>query len=281
MTRTQGQPGSGKRCERWYGNCKPGVPAMRRGLAVTALVLVSAPVQANRTEDARSIILAATEVAGGETWLSPATLVLEGRADFYAPDRPGVVRRVDDYRMWRVLDPDRVVAHGPDGKVRITARQNGKVLFDVGFDGAVTWNERGPVPQAEADAYWAANFGFGIIRSALKQGFRLERAPDRTLDGHALDMVRIVDPAGQTTLFGIDRKSRYIRYMGFATPRGWHERVYDDFVRYHRPRWLQARSVTLFYNGVRQNTVYWRRARVGEAIDPSVFAMPAEYGAKP
>ena len=253
---------------------------MRFAWWVSAVFLTVSPVRAEPATDARAIILAATEVAGGEAWLSPATLLLEGRADFYAPDQPDVVRRVDDYRMWRVLDPARVVAHGPDGKVRITARQNGKVLFDVGFDGFSTWNERGPVAKAEADAYWAANFGFGIIRSALKQGFRLERAPDRTIDGHALDMVRIVDPAGQATLFGFDRKSRYIRYMGFATLRGWHERVYDDFVHYRKPRWLQARSVTLFYNGVRQNTVYWRKATVGEPIDPSVFAMPPEYGAR-
>jgi hypothetical protein len=40
------------------------------------------------------------------------------------------------------------------------------------------------MPKAEADAYWASNFGFGIIRSALKPGFRLERAPDAEVGGH-------------------------------------------------------------------------------------------------
>lgn len=247
------------------------------------LLVASAPLRAGPAapQDARAIIAAAAEVAGGETWLSPATLRLEGRADFYAPNQPGIVRRVDSYVMWRVLDPHRTAAHGADGKVRITGRQGGKVVFDVGFDGQTTWNEKGPVPQAAADAYWAENFGFGIIRMALKEGFRLERAPDRTVDGHPLDMVRIIDPAGQATLFGIDRKRRHIRYMGFATPRGWHERVYDDFMRYRNPRWVQARSVTLFYNGVRQNTVYWRKVAVGQPIDPAIFTMPAEYGATP
>ena len=251
---------------------------MRFTLIAVAAMAFACPVQA---EDARTIIARAAEVAGGEAWLSPATLRLEGRAAFYAPDKPGVVRRAESYVMWRVLDPNRTAAHGPDGKVRITARSGGRLLFDVGYDGETTWNERGVVPKAEADAYWAANFGFGIIRMALKQGFKLELAPNRTIDGHALYMVRIVDPGGQATLFGIDAKSRYIRYMGFATPRGWHERVYNDFVFFRSPRWLQARSVTLFYNGVRQNTVYWDKVVVGQPIDPATFAMPVSYGAKP
>lgn len=246
---------------------------------ITALLLSAAgPAQG---DDARTIIDMAAQVAGGEAWLSPATLRLEGRAEFFASDQPGVVRRAESYVMWRVLDPSRTAAHGPDGKVRITARSGGKLLFDVGYDGQITWNENGVVPKADADAFWAANFGFGIIRMALKQGFRLEPAPNRTVDGHALKMVRIIDPAGQVTLFGIDGRSHYIRYMGFATPRGWHERVYDDFVFFRNPRWLQARSVTLFYNGVRQNTVYWNKAIVGQPIDPAIFAMPANYGVKP
>lgn len=251
---------------------------MRLTLIAAATVLAAMPVQA---EEARDIIAKAAEVAGGEAWLSPATLRLEGRAQFYAPNQPGVVRSAEHYVMWRVLDPNRTIAHGPEGKVRITAHSGGKMLFDVGYDGETTWNEKGLVPKAEADAYWAANFGFGIVRMALKQGFKLERAPDRSVDGHALKMVRIVDPSGQATLFGVDRKSSYIRYMGFATPRGWHERVYDDFVFFRNPRWLQARSVTLFYNGVRQNTVIWDKAVVGQPVDPATFTMPASYGAKP
>ena len=253
---------------------------MRLSVPLLSQFLIAAPLHAQTAApDARAIIAAAAETAGGESWLNPASLMLEGSADFYAADKPGVVRHVDDYRMWRVLDPNRTVSHGADGKVRITAKMQGKVLFDVGYDGVTTWNDKGPVPQAQADAYWAENFGFGIIRQALKQGFKLERAPDRTVDGHALNMVRVIDPVGQATLFGIDRESSFIRYMGFATRRGWHERVYDDFIRYPSRRWLQAREVTLFYNGVRQNTIHWTKATVGQPIDPALFSPPT--GAKP
>jgi hypothetical protein len=251
-----------------------------RCVLLSCCLLLAAPLAAAPAPlEPRAIIAAAVEVAGGEAWLNPETLVLTGTADFYAPDQPAPVRHVDDYRMWRAMDPNRTVSHGADGKVRITARSGGKLVFEVGFDGTTTWNDKGVVPKAEADAYWASNFGFGIIRQALRDGFKLERAPDRAVDGHALDMVRVIDPAGQATLFGIDRASHFIRYMGFATPRGWHERVYADFMLLQNPRWLQAREVTLFYNGLRQNTVRWRTAVVGQLIDPGLFSQP--QGAKP
>jgi hypothetical protein len=239
------------------------------------VVLILAAAAAAPAESPKDLIERAVAVAGGEGWLNPQTLILEGSADFYSPSAPGPVRHVDDYRMWRAMDPNRSAAHVADGKVRITAKREGKLLFDVGYDGATTWNEKGIVPKDQADRYWAENFGFGIIRQALKQGFTLERAPDRDIGGHALTMVRVIDARGTATLFGIDRQSHFIRYMGFATPRGWHERVYDDFVLGQNPRWLQAREVTLFYNGVRQNTVHWRRFTVGSAIPDSQFAPPA------
>jgi len=84
-------------------------------------------------------------------------------------------------------------------------------------------------------------------------------------------MVRLTDPSGTQTLFGIDQRSFAIRMMGFACPRGWHVRTYDDFYRLPGSRWLQARKVTLYYNGVKSNEVTWSDARVNEAIDERVF----------
>lgn len=242
-------------------------------MLAVVLVMAAAAVE---TESPRAIIERAVAVAGGDLWLNPQTLVLEGSADFYGPTAAGPVRHVDEYCMWRAMDPNRSAAHAADGKLRVTARMAGKTLFEIGYDGATTWNDKGIVPKAEAERYWAENFGFGIIRQALKQGFTLERAPDRDIGGHALKMVRVIDPAGVATLFGIDARRHFIRYMGFATPRGWHERVYDDFVIGQKPRWLQAREVTLFYNGVRQNTVHWRRFTVGGPIPDNQFSPPRE-----
>ena len=62
--------------------------------------------------------------------------------------------------------------------------------------------------------------------------------------------------------------------MGFMTPKGWHVRTYDDFVTLKNPRWLQARTVTLYYNGVKANTVYWTKTVVNGPVDDALFAPP-------
>ena len=46
------------------------------------------------------------------------------------------------------------------------------------------------------------------------------------------------------------------------------------------PDWVQARTVTLYYDGVKQNTVRWRVARVNAPVDPSLFAPPASLAAQ-
>ena len=240
----------------------------------TIVLGCAVPATAHEVEAPRDIVAAALEAHGGDLFLDPVTLTLAGEAVFYDP-RTGLVRsRADDYRMWRAMERGRTEAHGADGKVRIIARSGDTVLFEVGYDGETTWTQDGIMPQAEADAYWASNFGFGIIRSALDDGFTLSRAPDRDIMGRPTQIVRLTDRAGQDTLFGVDAASHRITYMAFAAPRGWHERLYSDFVVLPSG-WAQAREVTLLYDGVVSNTVYWREVRVGEEIDPAVFTPPA------
>lgn len=226
--------------------------------------------------DGPTILARATEAAGGEGWANARTLVLSGHAIFYGPTGAAARSRASDYRMWRVYDRTRTASHAAEGKVRIVAREGGRVLFTVGYDGSTTWNDKGVVPKAEADAYWASNFGFGIIRRARDPGFRAERMPDDQVGTHGLYMVRLTDPKGGVTLFGIDRRSYAIRTMAFATPRGWHERIYDDFVRLKNPDWLQAQHVILRYNGVKQNEVFWTKTHVNAPIDDKLFASPAQ-----
>lgn len=232
------------------------------------ILLTGAPVQALPAEQ---ILDRATEAAGGAEWANARTLTLSGTAIFYGPSGPEPRSRATSYRMWRVFDPARTAAHGAEGKVRILACDGPRTLFTVGYDGETTWNEHGVIPKAEADAFWASNFGFGIIRHARQPGFRAERVPDDSLDGHPLYMVRLTDPGGGVTLFGLDRQSFAIRKMGFMTPKGWHVRTYDDFYRLPGSRWLQARHVTLYYNGVKSNEVFWRETRVNAPIPPDLF----------
>lgn len=246
-----------------------------RHIAALLALLLAQPAAATEEPSPRAIIEAGVAAHGGAAWLNPRTLYLAGSAVFYAPDGTAPRSRADDYRMWRMMDEGRTSAQGADGKVRITAKDGARLLFEVGYNGVVTWNERGLVPKAEADAFWASNFGFGIIRSALAEGFILQHAPPREFKGRMVDLVRVIDPQGQVTLFGFDRESRFIRYMAFRSPRGWHERHYDDFVRLEGG-WVQAREVTLFYDGVKNNTVFWRETRVGEAVDETLFDPPAQ-----
>ena len=224
--------------------------------------------------DGRTVLARATAAHGGDGWANARTLLLEGRAIFWGPEGAAPRSTADDYRMWRVFDPGRQAAHAAEGKVRITGTSKGKPIFTVGFDGTNTWNEKGVFPKVEADAFWASNFGFGIIRRAGNRGFVAARVADDRIDGHPIYLVRLTDPRGGVTLFGIDRATYAIRTMGFMTPRGWHLRTYDDFVRLKNPDWLQARKVTLYYNGVKANEVHWTKAVVNAPVDAKLFSPP-------
>jgi len=237
-----------------------------------------APLQADTPLSPREVVERGLAAHGGDLFLDPRTLRLEGTATFFDP-ATGKVRSVaDDYRMWREFERGRTVAHGADGKVRILAKDGERALFEVGYDGATTWTQDGIMPKDRADAYWASNFGFGIIRSALDEGFSLSFVPSRMVDGHSVALVRVIDPGGQQTLFGFDSESGFIRYMAFDSARGFHERIYDDFIRLptkgEATGWVQARSVTLLYDGVINNTVLWTKTTIGEPIDPAIFAPP-------
>lgn len=249
----------------------------RRHLVCTVLLAAAAArawAQAD-DPDGPTILRLATEAHGGDDWAKVRTLMLAGRAEFWGPTGAQPRTRAERYQMWRVFDPERSAAHGAEGQVRIVAEAGGKPMFTVGFDGETTWTERGITPKAEADAFWASNFGFGIIRHALKPGFKAERLADGNHEGHPIWVVRLTDPKGGITLFGIDQTMHAIRTMGFTTPRGWHERHYADFVAQSTPRrWLQARRVTLLYNGVKANTVHWERWEIDGPVDPALFAPP-------
>lgn len=238
-------------------------------------LFLAVPAHAADTPDAHTILARATEAAGGDAWAKAKTLVLRGRAVFWGKSGAASTSAPYSYIMHREFDPDRVAAHGAEGKLRIEVSDKGRRLWVVGYDGVTTWTDKGVVPKDEADKFWANNFGFGIIRHALKPGFKAERLADGNVDGHPAFMVRLTDPTGTESLFGVDTKSYAIRMVGFFTPRGWHVRTYDNFFRpKSMPRWLQAGKVTLTYNGVKQNEIYWQSAEINAPIDPKLFAGP-------
>lgn len=251
---------------------------MRRYLA-GLLFLFLVPIGSVQAEDdltGSAILALAREAAGGNNWARAKSLTLSGSAIFYGPAGHQPRSRADDYRMWRVFDHDRKAAHGPGGKVRIIAKNGEKLIFEVGYDGETTWTEKGIIPKKQADQFWANSFGFGIIRQAEKPGFTATRIADDSIAGHELYMVELADPTGGKTLFGIDKKTHAIRKIGFDTPRGWHERTYDDFVYLENPRWLQARHVSLYYDGRKSNEVFWTHADVDKPIKSQIFEPPLQ-----
>jgi len=143
----------------------------------------------------------------------------------------------------------------------------------MSYDGTHTWNERGKVEQAEASREWSENFGFGIIRFALDEGFELTRMADDQVEGHPTWTIRVDDPTGGQTLFWIDQNHHAIRKVGFATPRGWHERIYSDFYLVEHPRFQQPGRVRLYYDGALTGDIRWIRAEVDVPIAPEIFVL--------
>jgi hypothetical protein len=74
------------------------------------------PAAAATAPTARQILERAIEVAGGEAWLNPKTLLLEGEATFYAPDSPTPRSVADDYRMWRAMNRTAPSATAPTAR---------------------------------------------------------------------------------------------------------------------------------------------------------------------
>jgi hypothetical protein len=220
-----------------------------------------------------TIVQRAHEAAGGAVWKRPKTLHLTGQATIYRGGLAANAMRLDHYEMWRVFPAWNDAAHGANGKFRLEARAGERVVIRQSFDGTDTWDANGKVPQAQASREASENYGFGIIRFALDEGFRLARAPDDQVEGHPSHVVRVIDPTGSDTTFWIDRASFAIRKVGFDTPRGWHERIYSDFYRVEPSGFMQPGRVRLYYRGALSNDITWTQAVVDGAIADEVFVL--------
>ncbi|MEO0981031.1 MAG: hypothetical protein AAFX03_00095 [Pseudomonadota bacterium] len=219
---------------------------------------------------AEEIVARAHAAAGGAAWVRPETLRMSGYGIFY---RGGAASVHDRHEMWRVYPTEKGDAHAADGKVRIDSFKDGAPVFQVAFDGATTYTEDGPVAEAADSSRWQANFGFGVIRFALDDGYAVRREGDDLVDGRAAHIVVVTDPAGGETLFAIAADDYAILKVGFDTPRGWHERIYSDFYSKEDVDWAQPGRVRLFYNGVKANEVIWTDFEVDAPIADEIFVL--------
>jgi hypothetical protein len=225
---------------------------------------------ANTQLDARTIVERAHAAAGGIVWARPVTLHLVGEAVFFTSQGPV---RHERYEMWRVYPDAKTNAHAADGKVRIQSWLNGETGILLAFDGTRSYTAAGLQPPSEADRQWSENFGFGVIRNALDDGFTLTRGPDDLVDGKPCHVITVTDPTGSATIFAIDVDSYAVTRVGFMTPRGWHERTYSDFYRQPGSPWVQPGRIRLTYNGIKQNEIIWTSFTVNEPMDDSLFVI--------
>ena len=210
------------------------------------------------------------QASGGETWRRPKTLQLSGTATLYWS---GTSYRMTTYKMWRVFPDENNAAHSANGKVRFDALTGDKTFFRIAFDGKNTTQILSDEAKAQEELLrWGNNFGFSIFRFVESEGFQIVPLPDDKVDGFFCYFIKIIDPKKSETIFGIDRKSFYIRYAAFKTPIGFHQRIYDDFRTNKNPRFVQPRSLRVFTEGVKIADVVWSDFKVNEPIADEIFA---------
>lgn len=220
---------------------------------------------------AADIMTEAHAAAGGTEWSRPKSLAMDGYAVFY---KGGQSVKHEHHRMWRVYDAAKTDAHKVDGKVRIESILEGRTLIDLSYDGQTTYTPQGAQPQSESDERWSSNFGFGVIRHALDEGYSLERLPDDLIDGKPSYMIKVIDTAGGETQFGIAQEDYKILKVGFKTERGWHERIYSQFYSNAGDSWVQPGRVRLYYDGVKANEVIWTSYIINQDLPDCLFSLP-------
>ena len=222
---------------------------------------------------AREIVERAHAAAGGQAWLRAATNIMRGHATLCRDGRPEACVTADRYEMYRVYPTELRQAHAGSGKFRLDAYSDGRILFQIAFDGERSYDQNGPVSGPRAATDEGTGFGFSAIRFALAEGFRVERLTDDQVAGHPCFFVRVTDPSGQTTVFGIDQADFSIRSAAWQSPRGWHQRLYSDFYRVGTAGFLQPGRVRHFYDGVKGVDIRWTSAEIGTPIADSVFVL--------
>ena len=249
--------------------------------ALAAALLFAAPAFAEAPPATAPDDLTATQIieraythAGGDAWVNPESLLMEGYGLFWRGSEGFV--RYEPYRMWRVYPQVKDDAHAADGRVRIEAFNDGDVVFQIAFDGEQTYDQNGLVEEEADSERWSSNFGFGVIRHALDDGYAVRRGPDDYVDGAPAYTVHIIDPAGGETLFNIRTEDFAVVRVGFDTTRGWHERIYSEFYRNEDGGWLQPGRVRLYYDGVKANEIYWTSFSTGEEFPVEMFQIEAQ-----
>jgi uncharacterized protein (TIGR01244 family) len=224
---------------------------------------------------AADIVRRAHATAGGQAWLRATTSVLTGHATLFRNGLREHEVKADRYVMHRVYPRELTGAHQGTGKFRLEARAGDRLLFLLAFDGQRSYDQDGPLAPERARTDEANAFGFSAIRFALEKGFSLERLADDEVEGRPCHFVKVIDPSGSSTVFGVDASDFAIRYAGWRAPRGWHHRLYSDFSLVSGTSFRQPGRVRLYYDGVKEADIVWTKAEIGGPLPDDLFVVPA------
>ena len=165
---------------------------MKKNLVFSLIFILTKPIFSQKLT-ALEVLKKATEVAGGDTWQNPKTLLLKGDADFtpygLADDKNAI--HFDKYTMHRIFPPFNDEAHKANGKVRFDAMYKDSTFFLLNFDGkkqTLNLSERAK-PYAK-QFNLSNNFGFSIIRFADKPEFQTTLLGDDSVDGFPCYMIK-------------------------------------------------------------------------------------------
>jgi hypothetical protein len=247
-----------------------------RTLLLNAIVIFAVSVVTARAEDltARQIVERVHAASGGEAWLKAGTNVMRGDATLCREGDPTSCVYANRYVMYRVYPTELAHgAHAGSGKFRLDAFDGDRRIFQVAFDGARSYDHDGPLPPERAISDEMSAFGFSAIRFALQPGFEVERLTDDEVEGRPSYFVRVKDPSGTGTLFGIDKEHFYVLCAQWKTTKGWHMRQYSEFYQLTDSRFLQPGRVRHYYDGVKTVDIHWRSAEIGQQIPDSTFVL--------
>ncbi|MCU0806337.1 MAG: hypothetical protein MUF79_14810 [Burkholderiales bacterium] len=248
---------------------------MKRPLAACLLALAALVSTAGAAElTAREIVERVHAAAGGKAWLEAGTNVMRGDATLCRDGDPAKCVYADRYVMYRVYPTELAHgAHAGSGKFRLDAYSGDKRIFEVAFDGERSYDQNGPLPPERAMSDEMSAFGFSAIRFALQSGFEVERLSDDEVEGRPAFFVRVKDPSGTRTLFGIDKEHFYVLSAQWQTTKGWHMRQYSEFYQLVDSRFVQPGRVRHYYDGVKSVDIHWRSAEIGKPIPDSTFVL--------
>jgi hypothetical protein len=247
---------------------------MKARMAAATLFLLAMAAQGADDLTAQQIVQRVHQASGGQAWLRAGTNIMRGDADLCRDGNPAKCVHADRYVMYRVYPTELAHgAHAGSGKFRLDAFAGDKPIFQVAFDGTHSYDQDGMLPPERAMSDEMSAFGFSAIRFALQPGFTVERLTDDEVDGHPCHFVRVTDPSGTRTLFGIDREYFYVRSAQWQTTRGWHQRIYSDFYVIPGTSFLQPGRVRHFYDGVKSVDIRWTSAEIGTPIPDSTFVL--------